>query len=247
VTDRLAAVRTMLGARSVAVVGASPRPNSFGEMMLLELTRSGYDGAVYPVNPKYDEILGSQTYPSLADLPGPVDLAVLGVGNHLIEGQMQLAADAGARSAAIFASCYEDPEPGKPSLPSRLSKIAKGAGMAVVGGNCMGFLNLDTKLRVCGFVETGLEARTHHVRHAPGVGVLGGGMERPRTRVQPDRVGRPGDRHHDGRVHEVRALAAEHKGSGAVHRDDPRTRALQGGASRGGREGHPGGRSEGWA
>ena len=146
----------MLEARSVAVVGASPKKDSFGEMMMLELTRSGYDGVVYPVNPRYDEILGLTSYGSLADLPEPVDLAVLGVGNRLIESQLQLAADSNARSAAIFASCYEATPPGEPSLVARLSAIANGAEMAVVGGNCMGFLNVDTKLRVCGFVEPDL-------------------------------------------------------------------------------------------
>lgn len=156
--DRAESVRTMLEARSVAVVGASPKEGSFGEMMMLELTRSGYSGAVYPVNPKYDDILGFEAYPSLADLPEPVDLAILGVGNHLIEGQLRLAADSRAKSAAIFASCYEATPQGQPSLPDRLSSIANGAGMAVVGGNCMGFLNVDTKLRVCGFVEPDLPA-----------------------------------------------------------------------------------------
>lgn len=156
--DRAEAVRTMLEARSVAVVGASAKEGSFGEMMMLELTRSGYSGAVYPVNPKYDDILGFEAYPSLADLPEPVDLAILGVGNHLIEGQLRLAADSRAKSAAIFASCYEATSEGRPSLPDRLSSIANGAGMAVVGGNCMGFLNVDTKLRVCGFVEPDLPA-----------------------------------------------------------------------------------------
>lgn len=154
--DRTQAVRTMLEARSVAVVGASAKPDSFGEMMMLELTRSGYDGTVYPVNPKYDDILGFKAYGSLAELPGSVDLAILGVGNRLIEEQLQLAADSHAKSAAIFASCYEATAPGQLPLVERLSAIAKGAGMAVVGGNCMGFLNVDTKLRVCGFVEPDL-------------------------------------------------------------------------------------------
>jgi acyl-CoA synthetase (NDP forming) len=151
------AVRTMLGARSIAVVGASPREGSFGEMMILEATRSGYEGEIFPVNPKYDEIMGFKAYPTLADVPGPVDLAILGVGNHLIEEQMRLAARSGARSAAIFASCYSEPVAGEPTLLERLTEIARESGMAVVGGNCMGFLNVDRRLRVCGFVEPKLE------------------------------------------------------------------------------------------
>ncbi len=151
------AVRTMLEAESMAIVGASPKTDSFGEMMVLEALRSGYEGTVYPVNPKYDEILGLKAYPSLADLPEPVDIAVLGVGNHLIESQFDLAIETGAKSAAIFASCYTTTAPGEPTLLQRLTQKARSAGLAVVGGNCMGFLNVDRKLRVCGFVEPDLE------------------------------------------------------------------------------------------
>ncbi len=156
-TDRTEAVRKMLEARSVAVVGASAREGSFGEMMMLELTRDGYDGAIFPVNPKYEKVLGYDCFGSLAEIPQEVDLAILGVGNHLIEEQMHLAAKAGARSAAIFASCYETPRPGEPSLLERVSAIAADHGMAVIGGNCMGFLNLENGLRACGYVEPVLE------------------------------------------------------------------------------------------
>ncbi|MEX2417986.1 MAG: acetate--CoA ligase family protein [Actinomycetota bacterium] len=147
------AVATMLEARSVAVVGASPREGSFGEMMMLELTRAGFDGDIYPVNPKYEEILGHRAYPSVSEVPVSVDIAILGVSNSRIEGALTEAADSGARSAAIFASCYEDPKDGVPPLTERLAKIARDAGMAVCGGNCMGFLNMENGLRVCGYVE----------------------------------------------------------------------------------------------
>ena len=52
----------MLEARSVAVVGASARPGSFGEQMMIQLTRGGFDGAIYPINPRYQDVLG---YPAL--------------------------------------------------------------------------------------------------------------------------------------------------------------------------------------
>ncbi|MEX0991016.1 MAG: acetate--CoA ligase family protein [Actinomycetota bacterium] len=151
------AVRTMLEANSMAIVGASPRKDSFGEMMVLEALRSGYEGTIYPVNPKYDEILGLKAYPSLADVPESVDIALLGVGNHLIEDQLDLAIETGAKSAAIFASCYTSTPAGEPTLLERLTEKARAAELAICGGNCMGFLNVDRKLRVCGFVEPDLE------------------------------------------------------------------------------------------
>jgi len=143
----------MLEARSVAVVGASARPDSFGEQLMVQLVRGGFDGHVHPVNPGYDEVLGYRCAPSIADLPGTVDLAILGVGNSRLEEHLAAAAEAGARSAVIFSSCYEPPQEGRPRLPERLAEIARRAGIIVCGGNGMGFLNVERRLRACGFYE----------------------------------------------------------------------------------------------
>jgi acyl-CoA synthetase (NDP forming) len=147
------ALPAMLQAESVAVVGASARSGSFGEMMMIQLLKGGFDGLVYPVNPRYEDVMGHPCLPSLAEVPQPVDLAILGVSNLMLETQLRAAADAGARSAVIFASCHEDPRAEAPPLPQRLASIARDAGMAVCGGNGMGFVNFERRLRACGFSE----------------------------------------------------------------------------------------------
>jgi acyl-CoA synthetase (NDP forming) len=141
----------MLEARSVAVVGASERPGSFGQTMMRQLLDGGFRGPAWPVNPRYDAVMGRQCHDSIEELPEPVDLALLGVPNARLEEAMGAAARAGARAAVIFASCYEDARPGVPPLSDRLARIAHDAGMAVCGANCMGFLNLAGGLRACGF------------------------------------------------------------------------------------------------
>lgn len=151
--DERSALECMLEARSVAVVGASAREGSVGNQTLRELLKGGFGGDVYPVNPKYDEILGFRCYETMANLPGSVDLVVLALANPLLEEQLSLAVSAGARSAAIFASGYEEPRDGVAPLTARLAEIAREAGMAVCGGNGMGFLNVERGLRVCGFYE----------------------------------------------------------------------------------------------
>ena len=145
----------LLEPRSVAVVGASARPGSFGDQLVAQLLGGGYRGAVHLVNPRYREVAGRPCHRSLADLPGPVDLAVLAVPNAALEAQLQAAAAAGIPAAAIFASCIEgDPPDGAVApLAERLRAIAEAAGMVVCGGNAMGFLNLEQSLRVCGFPE----------------------------------------------------------------------------------------------
>jgi acyl-CoA synthetase (NDP forming) len=144
----------MLEARSVAVVGASVKDGSLGQQMLLELHRGGFDGDVYPVNPGYDEVLGHRCFPSLADVPGSVDLAIVGVANQRIEQAVRDAGESGAGSVVTFSSLFEDepPEPGMPPLADRVASIAREYGMALCGGNGMGFVHADTSLRATGFL-----------------------------------------------------------------------------------------------
>jgi len=157
------ALRSMLEARSVALVGASRRPGSFGARMLAEVAKSAASPAVYPVNPRYPEIEGRSCYPSLADLPTPADLVLLGVPDTALEEQLALAATLGCRSAVIFGNAHENPPPPDPapawgggqarSLRQRLASIALSAGMELCGAGCMGFANVRHGLRAMGYVE----------------------------------------------------------------------------------------------
>jgi acyl-CoA synthetase (NDP forming) len=89
----------------------------------------------------------------VAEIGESVDLVILAVSNALLEEQLRLAAEAGAGSAVIFASGYEEPRDGAPPLTERLAAIARSHDMAVCGGNCMGFANLEKRVRALGFYE----------------------------------------------------------------------------------------------
>ena len=140
----------LLTPRSVALIGASPKADSVGNGMIKALLGGGFAGQVHLINPNYDEIEGLPCHPSLAALPEPVDLAVIGVANARIEAQLAEAIRAKARAATIFASCYL-PDDSDPPLTKRISAMARTAGMPLCGGNGMGFYNFDAGLRVCGF------------------------------------------------------------------------------------------------
>jgi acetate---CoA ligase (ADP-forming) len=172
-----AALAAMLEARSVALVGASPRPGSLGERMVSEVTRSPAQPEVYLVNPRHERLAGRPCHASLADLPGPVDLVLLAVPDSAVEDQLALAAGRGDRSAVLFGSAHE--RPGQPpgqtelartelaqaqpaqawpaqaqlTLRARLAATARAAGMAVCGAGCMGFVNVVHGLRAVGYVE----------------------------------------------------------------------------------------------
>jgi acyl-CoA synthetase (NDP forming) len=105
---------------------------------------------IHLVKPNYPEIAGRPFCTSLADLPERVDMAVLGVAYARLEAALADAIQHGARAATIFASGYLEDDR-EPKLTARLSAMAKEAGIAVCGGNCMGFYNLEYGLRICGF------------------------------------------------------------------------------------------------
>jgi acyl-CoA synthetase (NDP forming) len=165
----------MLEARSVAIVGASARPGSFGARMLAEAAKSAARPVIYPVNPRYTEIGGRRCYPALAELPEPADLVLLGVPDAALEAQLTAAASLGCRSGVIFGNAHEEPAQGNPppgnpepgngvpplgtpeaagGLRARLAAIAGSAGMELCGAGCMGFANVAYGLRAMGYVET---------------------------------------------------------------------------------------------
>ena len=143
---------TMLEARRIAVVGASPREGTPGHQMLRQLAVGGFTGEIFPVNPSHAEVMGRRCYASLDEVEAAVDLALLGVANRRLEEQLRHVARKGVPAAVIFASGYEG-DPSDTSLIEKLKEIAAQANITICGGNCMGFVNLEAKLRALAFEE----------------------------------------------------------------------------------------------
>jgi acyl-CoA synthetase (NDP forming) len=140
----------LLKPESIALIGASPKPDSVGRGMITAVTAGGAERRIYLVNPSYGEIDGQSCYPDLAALPETVDLAVISVANQRVEAALREAANRGVKAAVLFGSCYLPDDPA-PVLTQRLTRIAQDAGMQICGANCMGFYNLTADLRICGF------------------------------------------------------------------------------------------------
>ncbi len=139
----------LMRTRAVALVGASERPDSLGHSMVRMVRAGGYDGAVHAINPRYSEIDGIPCYAELSDLPETVEHVVLGVGNERLDAALDAAIAHGARAATIFASCAQPHDGG--ALKARLTAKLRNAGMALCGGNCMGFYNNQIGLRIAGY------------------------------------------------------------------------------------------------
>lgn len=144
------AMQALLAPRSIAIVGASAERGSLGQRLLTNLLRGGYEGRIYPVNPRYESLEGLTAYPSLAALPEPVDCAAFAVSDQRVEAVLAEAGQRGIRGAVIYGRLYEPPGGAGPSRPERLAAIARDSAMALCGGNCMGFINTKARLVLSG-------------------------------------------------------------------------------------------------
>ena len=149
----------LLRPRSVAIIGASAREGSMGDWSLANLKRGGYAGAIYPINPGYDEIGGLRCYSSLAMLPEKPDLVMFAIGDHRLEQALDEAIACEIPAAVMMSSLYLD-EDMEPFLRSRVQQKIKDSGMLVCGANGMGFYNVRDHTWACGF-----DSRMHQ---APG-------------------------------------------------------------------------------
>ena len=122
--------------RSIAVVGASP-DMATGRMPFFQILKStGYEGEVYPVNPSHEEINGQRVYPSLAEVPDGVDLAVCLVPSRFAMDTLEIAVDKGVRFVHFFTSGFS--EVGKTDLEEAMIRVAREGGTRIVGPNCLG-------------------------------------------------------------------------------------------------------------
>lgn len=136
--DLIAQIDKLFHPRSVAVVGA-PRGMKTGTVFLMALLEQGFPGPIYPVNPQAEEIHGIKAYPKVADIPGPVDLAIILVPHWNSIAVVKECADKGVKGAVLFTAGYKETgtAEGK-ALEEELVRLAGEAGMRLIGPNGMG-------------------------------------------------------------------------------------------------------------
>lgn len=132
----------MLEAQSIAVVGASERPGSFGLRLAESVLSAGYAGRINFINPRQSTILGRPCLFSIDELEEAADLAILGLGAANLESALLTSIKRGVRAAVIFDACHGISA--GTVLLQRLRDIAREANIPVCGGAGMGFINTST-------------------------------------------------------------------------------------------------------
>ena len=133
----------MIEGRTVAAVGAGERPDSLGWRMATEVLRSPGLSRSWFVNPHHRSVLDRPCLPSLADVPEPVDLVLLGVPDEALVEQVRLASARGDGGAVVFGSAH--------GLREEL--VAAAGGLELCGAGCMGFVNVSRGVRALGYLE----------------------------------------------------------------------------------------------
>ena len=140
----------VLRPRSIAVIGASADPRKRGHRVLGALRSAGYEGSVYPVNPKGGRIEGLEVYGSVDALPEAVDLALVCTPAETVPDAIEACGRRGVRAAVVLAVGFaESGEEGR-TLETKLLETARTHGMRVVGPNTSGILNLPFGLNLIG-------------------------------------------------------------------------------------------------
>ncbi len=130
----------LLKPKSIAVYGASENRGP-GRRILEMLDKLGYEGTVYPINPRYETVLGKRCYPGLDDVPEGIDAIVFCVNHRLVTEPFQLAAARGYGAAVVLDGGFAEVGEEGQRRQDVLEAAARGAGMAVCGPNCMGVLS----------------------------------------------------------------------------------------------------------
>ena len=136
-TSPRSAIDSLLSPASIAIVGASPT-SYVGRVLCENLRVLGYRGEVFPINPKYDEILDWKSFPSLEDLPSPPEAVAAAVRIDMVPDVLRRAGTLGARAAVVPGGGFTETGPESLKVQEQIAAVADEFGMAVCGPNCMG-------------------------------------------------------------------------------------------------------------
>jgi acyl-CoA synthetase (NDP forming) len=126
---------------SIAVVGASQRMTR-ATRVVANLQRFGYAGTIYPINPRYLEVLGLRCYPDLASTPAPADSVVVAIPAEQVPEVLRAAVAAGVRAAVILSSGFAEAGAEGKARQAELERLAAEHGLLICGPNCYGVFNI---------------------------------------------------------------------------------------------------------
>lgn len=130
----------------VAIIGASTNPNKLSHGILKNMKLYGFEGGIYPVNPKADAILDLEAFPDVSEVPDPVDLAVVVLPAPMTPDILRSCGERGIKAVIIISGGFREVGGSGVKLEEECRQIAQSYGMRLIGPNCVGTLDLYTGL-----------------------------------------------------------------------------------------------------
>jgi acetyltransferase len=126
--------------KSVAVIGASDRENSVGNIIYRNIVAAGYKGRLYPINPKHDTVQGVQSYKSIEEIGARVDLAVIATQARSVPAIIEQCGRSGVKNAVVITAGFAEAGHSGAALERKMVEIARSYGVRLLGPNCLGLI-----------------------------------------------------------------------------------------------------------
>ncbi len=135
-----AGLKTVFQPKSVAVIGASATFAKWGQLILTSIVAGGFKGKIFPVNPKEREMCGLTAYPSVSEIPDPVDLAFVTTPAQTVPGVLASCGNKGVRGVVVITSGFSETDDSGEALEKEIVHISRQHRMLMVGPNTMGVI-----------------------------------------------------------------------------------------------------------
>ncbi len=132
--------------QTLALIGASDVEGKWGNWVMHNLINSGYRGAIYPINPNEEVVVGHRSYPSVLDVPGEIDLAVFTIPSKIVLPVMEQCVEKGVKGAIVVTAGFAETGGEGKALQDKLVKTAGKGNISFVGPNCMGVWSSAVRL-----------------------------------------------------------------------------------------------------
>jgi len=132
--------------RTVAVIGATNKEGHVGHALMKNLIGRGFNGTVYPINPKRESVYGVKAYPAIADAPDKIDLAIIATPAKTVPALVEECGKAGVSGVVIISSGFMEAGREGEQMSEEMMETAKKYGMRIIGPNCLGFMKPSINL-----------------------------------------------------------------------------------------------------
>jgi len=143
------ALHSIFNPRAFAVIGASDTPGKWGHRMIDRPLKTGFQGAIYPINPAKKEILGLTAYPTISAVPAEIDMAVLTTPAASVPALLQECIHKGVKGAVVISAGFAETGEAGRKLEQEIVAVARAGGIRLVGPNCMGIFSASAHLSLC--------------------------------------------------------------------------------------------------